>query len=109
MIRTQNTREDESQHIRNPHSTQSPVRRRFLQLLASGVVVGVAGCSSNTNSASGKTPKAEVNYQNHPNGGQQCSGCQFYQPPSDGTGAGKCSNVKGKIAPHGWCQLYTSD
>jgi hypothetical protein len=103
-------REDGSLSARNPKSTRRTVRRRFLQLLGSGIVVGTAGCSSNTGGGGGsKTAKAEVSYQDHPNQGQQCSGCQFYQPPTDSGNAGSCSKVKGKIAPDAWCSLYSPE
>jgi hypothetical protein len=107
---TQNAAREDGSPARTPKSTRRTVRRRFLQLLGSGIVVGAAGCSSNTGGGGGsKTAKAEVSYQDHPNQGQQCSGCQFYQPPTDGGNAGSCSKVKGKIAPDAWCSLYSPE
>ena len=41
-------------------------------------------------------------YQDHPNNGQQCSGCvQFVAPAS-------CKVVEDPIAASGWCQLFTA-
>jgi hypothetical protein len=41
-----------------------------------------------------------VKYQDHPNNGQQCSGCiQFVAPAS-------CKVVEDPIAASGWCQLF---
>lgn len=84
-------------------------RRSYLRVVsASGsvaIVGGLAGCASNSGGGS-KSSKEAVNYQDQPQNGQQCSGCQFFIPPEDGENAGKCSKVKGKIASEGWCQLY---
>ena len=39
-------------------------------------------------------------YQDHPNNGQQCSGCvQFVAPAS-------CKVVEDPISASGWCQLF---
>ena len=39
-------------------------------------------------------------YQDHPNNGQQCSGCvQFVAPAS-------CKVVEDPVAASGWCQLF---
>lgn len=97
-------RNDESDTTRVPQSAHTEsVRRRFLQLLGSASVLSVAGCLS---SVTGKTAKNEVNYQDQPKGNQQCSNCQFYTPPEDGTNAGTCSRVKGDIEPDDWCSVY---
>jgi hypothetical protein len=80
-------------------------RRTYLRMLiASTALGGLAGC---TNESGGTTPKSQVNYQDHPKRGQQCSGCQYYLPSKDGDNTGECKKVAGKIAPNGWCQLYT--
>jgi hypothetical protein len=94
---------DGSQSTREPDSTQTgTVRRRFLQLVGSASLLGVAGCSS----VLGKSSKEQVSYQDHPKGNQQCSNCQFYTPPENGEGAGTCSRVQGDIAPDAWCNVY---
>jgi hypothetical protein len=80
-------------------------RRMYLRLLtASAVSSSLAGC---TNGGGGNTPKAQVNYQDHPKRDQQCSECQYYLPAKYGDNAGGCEQVSGKIVPNGWCQLYT--
>ncbi|WP_227378875.1 high-potential iron-sulfur protein [Haladaptatus halobius] len=78
-------------------------RRRFLQLLGTGTVLSLAGCSSLT----GKASKGQVNYQDHPKGDQRCSNCRFYEPPENGDSAGTCSRVEGEIAPDAWCNVYS--
>jgi hypothetical protein len=41
-------------------------------------------------------------YQDHPNNGQQCSGCvQFVAPAS-------CKVVEDPVAASGWCQLFVA-
>jgi hypothetical protein len=45
-----------------------------------------------------KNGQASVGYQDHPNGGQQCSQCvHFIRPHS-------CQTVEGFISPQGWCK-----
>lgn len=77
-------------------------RRRFLQLIGSVSLLGVAGCSSDL----GKSSKEQVSYQDVPKGNQQCSNCQYYTSPEDGKGEGTCSRVQGDIAPKAWCNIY---
>ena len=81
------------------------LQRRTVLRTASGIALTsvIAGCSSTGT----KAPKADVNYQDHPKNGQQCSGCQFFVPPKEGETFGKCTQVEGKIAPDGWCQAYS--
>ena len=52
--------------------------------------------------------QAEVNYQDQPNDGQQCSGCQFYIPDRNGDGTGACAIVEGNIDPTAWCVSYVA-
>ena len=52
--------------------------------------------------------KSDVNYQDQPNEGQQCSGCQFYIPDKNGDGNGACAIVEGNIAPDAWCVSYVA-
>lgn len=53
-------------------------------------------------SKAAKMAKTAVAYQDHPEGGKQCSGCTFFLPPSS------CKMVEGKISPHGHCRLWTA-
>jgi len=50
--------------------------------------------------------KADVNYQEQPNDGQQCSNCQFYIEDKNGDGMGACAIVAGTINPEGYCVSY---
>lgn len=90
--------EDESQSARELRADHTADRRRFLQILGSSIVVAAVGCTSN-NSSGNKMAKADVNYKDRPNQGQQCSGCQFYQSSNDGENAEQYSKVKGKSNP----------
>lgn len=78
-------------------------RRRFLQLLGTGGVLSLAGCSNIT----GKAAKGQVSYQDHPKGDQQCSNCRFYRTTENGDATGTCTRVKGEIAPDAWCNVYS--
>jgi hypothetical protein len=55
----------------------------------------------------GLVPKDAVNYQQRPNGGNQCSGCMFYIEDKNGDGMGACAVVQGVIDPDGWCEKYS--
>lgn len=102
------TNSDTTHDFEDSTHSDSPVRRRFLQLAAGTVALGIAGCSSSGggSSASSKTPKNKVSYQDHPNNGDQCSACQYFISSADGANAGKCQKVKGKISTDGWCSLF---
>jgi hypothetical protein len=50
--------------------------------------------------------KSDVQYQEEPNEGQQCSGCTFYIEDKNGDGMGACAIVEGNIDPEGWCVSY---
>lgn len=47
-----------------------------------------------------KLSKKDVDYQDHPHGTQQCSGCRHFMPPD------ACRVVEGKISPQGWCNRW---
>lgn len=57
---------------------------------------------------SGLSTKAAVKYQTQPNGGQQCSGCQFFIPIQGDAAPGACAIVEGPIQPDGWCVSYAA-
>jgi nitrous oxide reductase len=89
----------------------TPARRRFLQVAAGTIALGIAGCSGSSGGGgagggSSKTAKSKVSYQDHPNNGERCSECKFFISSGDGANAGKCQKVKGKIANDGWCSLF---
>jgi hypothetical protein len=68
----------------------------------------IAGAIISTNAvgqnllAQAKLAHDAAKYQDHPNNGQQCSGCvQFVAPAS-------CKVVQDPVAASGWCQLFTA-
>jgi nitrous oxide reductase accessory protein NosL len=108
-------------------------RRRVLALLGAGVASGLAGCggdgSTPTATSTGGVPaayetatsiggvrrdpgalsaRAAVNYQEEPNGDEQCSNCRYYIEDRNGDGAGACAVVEGTIAPDAWCVSYAA-
>lgn len=92
---------------RASQSAHTEPGRRFLHLLGSGIVVGVAGCTG-TESGANKVVKAEVKYQDQITGNQQCSNCQFFISPEDSDAAGMCSHVEGAIEPNDWWSVSSS-
>ena len=75
---------------------------RRLLLKSTVVFAGVAcaGALSSSAAAQQKAPKAAMKYQDHPNGQQQCDGCQQFVAPD------ACKIVDGKINPKGWCVAW---
>jgi hypothetical protein len=65
--------------------------------------------------ASGDVDKGEADYQNEPNDGEQCSGCDRFVPGFPNEVAGYCTKVKsfkgplGMIFEDGWCKYFTDD
>jgi High potential iron-sulfur protein len=76
-------------------------RRSVLQAGAAGAaaLLGVREAAAQSIT---KSPQASARYQDHPNGGQHCSTCLQFQPPSS------CKVVAGKISPNGWCAIYAA-
>ena len=72
--------------------------RRTLLTTAMAAVTVLAG--ARTGRAQAKMPKQTAQYQDSPNGDQQCEGCRFF------IDAGSCQLVEGEISPNGWCRLY---
>jgi nitrous oxide reductase accessory protein NosL len=50
--------------------------------------------------------KSAVEYQEQPEGDQQCSNCTFYIEDANGDGLGACAIVEGTIDPEAWCVSY---
>jgi hypothetical protein len=50
--------------------------------------------------------QSAVQYQEEPNGDQQCSNCTFYVEDQNGDGIGACAIVAGTIDPEAWCVSY---
>jgi hypothetical protein len=110
------TNAPQNEHLQMSSDTEpsktTTQRRRFLQFIASGIVLGLAGCSTDSGGTSGggssKSAKNQVSYQDHPQNGKQCSGCKYFIAADDGRNAGTCQKVNGTIANDGWCSLYIS-
>lgn len=87
------------------------MRRIDRQSFLKGVVLlpGLAGLLTSAASAdSSKSSQASMHYQTTPNGGKQCSGCQFFIPAQDPKAEGSCKVVDGSISPNGYCIAYTA-
>lgn len=111
---------DEAPWVRTPTEDDKPLaaqvplsvysrtaRRRVLQLVGCGFVVGVAGCTRSNSGDSNKNSKEEVAYQGTPENGQQCSACRYFVPAENENEAGTCRIVSGSIEPDDWCNLYS--
>ena len=72
-------------------------------IVAAGTMVGAnpIGAAHAANNCPGTTPKAEVQYQPHPKGKEQCSGCANFIAPKC------CKVVAGPVAPDGYCIAFT--
>jgi hypothetical protein len=106
-------------------------RRRLLAAVSGTIAVGLAGCSGDGDSGNGNgddtvpseyetatsiggverdpealSSKDAVSYQEEPNDGEQCSGCQYYIEDKNDDGQGACAIVEGNIAPEAWCASY---
>lgn len=105
---TDTPRNENSQIRTETETSNTPAhRRRFLQVTAGSIALGLAGCSGgNGGDGSDKIPKNKVNYQDQPRNGEQCSNCKYFIASGYGNDAGKCQKVKGKISNDGWCSLF---
>ncbi|HTJ26900.1 MAG TPA: high-potential iron-sulfur protein [Candidatus Limnocylindria bacterium] len=84
-------------------------RAAALKHLAAVPAVGLAlGASLSAAQAAGTAPKSQYKYQDKPNDGHQCSGCQLFIPGSSPTAKGTCQLVAGDISPTGWCTAWTA-
>ena len=76
-------------------------RRCFLHRSAAIVGgIGLAGAVATQSQAETKVPQKLVGYRDSPNGNQECSNCQYFQPPH------ACKVVAGTISPTGWCKMW---
>ena len=78
---------------------QKSVSRRTVLIAAACAAPALA---LTTRAAQAKMAQAAVHYQDTPKDGHQCDGCAFFIAP-DG-----CKMVDGKIAPAGWCALWSA-
>ena len=87
-------------------SQNNKISRRTL-LKGAAVVTGAAFLSAFAGKTlASKATKAEMKYQNKPNGDKKCSNCNFFIPGKTSTAAGTCQVVEGLISPHGYCTAY---
>jgi hypothetical protein len=84
--------------------TRKEALQRFIVMpaLAAALSVGT------TTLAEAKGPKSQFKYQDHPNGSNKCSECQFFAPGKSKTANGTCSVVAGSISPNGWCTAFSA-
>ncbi len=77
--------------------------RRAVLNGAAGLVAfaGVAAGGLQSAKAADKAAQADVDYQDTPNNGVNCAGCQFYD------GDGGCEVVEGEISADGWCAIWS--
>ena len=71
--------------------------------IVTGSVAGAAGVAvllSLVTEASAKMAQKAVEYQDTPNGDQECSNCSLFQEPN------ACTLVDGEISPKGWCKFW---
>lgn len=77
-------------------------RRQFL----GGTVMAAAGVAMVSRANAQALEKAAVNYQDGPNGDQQCDNCVFWVPGDTPDAVGGCSMVQGEISPVAWCAIW---
>jgi hypothetical protein len=81
--------------------TKGVCRRSVLKSvpILAGAIISTSAMTQNLFAQTKLTHEA-AKYEDHPNNGQQCSGCvQFVTPAS-------CKVVEDPIAGSGWCQLF---
>jgi hypothetical protein len=89
-----------------PDFSSEVARRDILRTAASAMGAGCALVASMSLQAaaqqqrSQKAAKAEVHYQDQPNGKQHCEVCAYYLPPV------ACRVVRGEVSPNGWCSQF---
>jgi hypothetical protein len=75
-------------------------RRGMLKTVAA-LGLTLAGASDPALAARRQKTQAEVEYQDHPHGGEKCDNCEPFQAPN------KCRTVSGTVSAQGWCKLYS--
>lgn len=85
-----------------------PARRElFRKSAVAAVGLAVAGVTLSTEPAAAKMSQKGAMYRSKPNGTQKCSGCARFKAGPTPNADGTCAIVEGKIAPEGWCVMYT--
>lgn len=90
--------------------TFDPSRRRLVRqgaAIASGAALGGLMLKAKAPAQGGTVSKAAAKYQDKPNGGKECDGCQLFVPGKSSSGSGTCKVVQGDISPKGWCSFFT--
>ncbi|MBV8367746.1 MAG: high-potential iron-sulfur protein [Candidatus Eremiobacteraeota bacterium] len=93
------------------NENDTPISRGgMLQRMAvAPIAIGAFAALQAEADAAASIDKKTAAYVDHPNHGQQCSGCNLFLPakknPMKSDGA--CKLVKGSISPHGWCKFYS--
>ena len=84
-----------------PLVSEARISRRICLAGAAAVGVGALGLSAGAARAQSKQKQTDVAYQSSPKDGNQCDKCALFVAPDS------CQGVEGKIAPSGWCQLFS--
>lgn len=83
-----------------------PATRRTI-LLGAALMTGLPIlAATEVAHAAGTMPKTNVKFQTTPNGGKQCSKCNYFLPGASPTAVGKCKIIAGDIVPTGWCTMF---
>ncbi len=90
---------------------EDPSEKMTRRQALSGLIVlpAMAGFLASTASvAQAKGSKSQYKYQDHPNGGNKCAGCRFFQAGKTKSANGTCQIVSGSISPNGWCIAFAA-
>ncbi len=92
------------------HSTREKIsRRQMLKSVAAAAGLAVMpGVAPGDARAQAKASKAQMKYQDKPNGKQQCDNCMQYVPGKSPSANGTCKVVDGDISPKGWCIAWAA-
>ncbi|SER09123.1 High potential iron-sulfur protein [Nitrosomonas sp. Nm51] len=82
-------------------------RRELIKYMAFGAAIPfIWGFSNTTKSEAAKASKAQMKYQDEPNGSEKCSNCIQFIPSETPDANGNCKVVQGSISPEGWCTAF---
>ena len=79
------------------------------RLAVAPIAIGAFAALQAEADAAASIDKKTAAYVDHPNHGQQCSGCNLYLPAKKNPmkADGRCKLVKGDISPRGWCKFFS--
>ena len=87
--------------------TRFTLRRQLLaRFVDAGLLLAMAGAWTRSSPAHAKANKSEYMYQDHPQRGNSCNQCKFFQPDKHDSSAGSCEIVEGAISGSGWCMAF---